>query len=142
VRVVLDTNVMVSAALNAAAPPGQIFRALRLGRFDLVTSSQLISELSTVVRRPSLMRRLAWEEADADLFVTGLRRLALEVTATETLDVVARDPDDNRVLEAAIAGEADYIVTGDRDLLDMVVFRGVRIVTPAQFMIMLSSLDA
>jgi len=58
------------------------------------------------------------------------------VEPTHRIDA-SRDPDDNRVLEAAIAGEADYIVTGDRDLLELGSYEGIRIVTPAEFVALL-----
>ncbi len=114
---------------------------LNVQEFELVTSPALFEELVGVLGRPVLVRRIAWNVESRNVFLDGLRHAAIEVQPGEHLDVVKSDPDDNRVLEAAIAGEADYIVTGDRDLLDLVVFRGVRIVTPAQFISVLRSLD-
>lgn len=71
------------------------------------------------------------DRAIADFFA-DVRAVAIIVEPAHRLDV-SRDADDNRVLEAAVAGSADYIVTGDRDLLELGSHAGIRIVTPADF---------
>ena len=139
-RAVLDTNVLVSAALNEHAPPGQIVRASHGGAFDLVSSPELISELNVVLNRPRIRSRLGWSLEDVSDFMRGVVADAIHVIATRRLEVV-RDPDDNRVLEAAVAGAADYIVSGDADLLALGVYEGIEIVTPARFAAILASAD-
>ena len=68
------------------------------------------------------------------MFEEFIRACTYHVTPTETLDVVPDDPDDNRVLECAVAGRCGYVVSGDGDLLRMGSFRGIKIVTVGQFM--------
>jgi putative PIN family toxin of toxin-antitoxin system len=92
----------------------------------------VLAELNRVLARPHIRRRLKWDDARVVEFSDRLREQSVIVTTSERVDAV-RDPDDNRVLEAAVAGEAEYIVTGDRDLLDLGSCEGIRIVTPAAF---------
>jgi putative PIN family toxin of toxin-antitoxin system len=108
--------------------------------FVAVTSEPLLAELATAAARPRLRDQLRFGASGAGQFVDDVREFSDVVTPTETLDV-ADAPDDNRVLEAAVAGEADYIVTGDDDLLRLGEFRGIRIVTPAGFLTLLELED-
>ena len=132
-KAVVDTNVIVSAGLRSGTPPDAVVCAWIDAGFEAITSEQLLRELETVLKRPRLARRLAWSQSDTVTFIAGLRRRATIVEPTVSLSVVTQDPSDNRVLEAALAGEADYIVTGDQHLLELGDFEGVEIVTPARF---------
>jgi putative PIN family toxin of toxin-antitoxin system len=85
-----------------------------------------------------LQRFLTWTLGDIDLFFIRLEAQAEIARPTRRVDAVSRDPDDNRVLEAAIAGHADYIVTRDGDLLDLQEFEGIPIVSPARFLAILT----
>lgn len=136
-RAVLDTNVVVSATLGSGSPPDLILRAWRDGRFDLIVSEALLNELERVLARPSILRRSGYTRGDAASFIEALADGAVLVETTEKVTVISADPDDNHLLEAAIAGNADYIVSGDKQVLDVGAFRGVRIVTPARFLAVL-----
>ncbi|HLF78159.1 MAG TPA: putative toxin-antitoxin system toxin component, PIN family [Dehalococcoidia bacterium] len=137
-RAVLDTNVLVSAILSRGSPPDTVLRAWRQGAFQFVTSPTLLSELYAVLRRPRIRDRLGWTEEEIVGFVTTLAETAVVVEPEEELSVV-RDEADNRVIEAAVAGEVDYVVTGDTDLLRLGSFEGVQIVTPARFAAILAT---
>jgi len=137
-KAVIDTNVIVSAGLRSGTPPDVVVRAWIDARFEAITSEQLLRELETVVKRPRLARRLTWSQSDAVSFIAGLRRRATIVAPTVSLRVITEDPPDNRVLEAALAGEAGYIVTGDQHLLALRDFEGVEIVTPVRFVAVLA----
>jgi putative PIN family toxin of toxin-antitoxin system len=126
-RAVLDTNTWVSG-LGWGGPPGEVVEAALAGRFDIVTSPALLDELRRVLAYPKLAA--IFDDVDE---IVGLIALASHVVRPVLTRDLARDPDDNRVLEAAIAGNADVIITGDADLLDLQVVQGVRIVTPADF---------
>ena len=138
-RAVVDTNVIVSAALRRGTPPGAIVRAWLEGGFEALTSAQLIAELEGVLARPRIAERLGWSTAETASFVAGLVEAADVIDPDVTLDVVHADPSDNRVLEAALAGQADYIVSGDQHLLALGSFEGIEIVTPARFVAILSA---
>lgn len=129
-RFVFDTNVLVSALLLNDSVPGQALgRALNSG--TLLISSDFIRELANVLGRDKFDRYIVRDERDR--FLEALVRESELVEATERVRV-CRDPEDNRILELAVNGDASVIVTGDRDLLVLNPFRGVRIVNPAEFL--------
>ena len=138
-RAVIDNNVFVSGLIKSNGPPGRILASQRRGHFDLVTSAPLLQELEAVLLRPHILKLIRATESDVVDFVDQLRADAIVVTPDFTLTVVERDPDDNRVLEAAVAGRVDFIVTGDQDLLVLESFRGIAVVTPARFLAILAT---
>jgi putative PIN family toxin of toxin-antitoxin system len=125
--VVFDTNVFISA-FEFGGVPRDAFLLAAAGLFDLYTSEVLLEELSGV-----LLQRFGYsEEKVRDL----RRRLETLCTVVEPTEEVAdcSDPDDNRVLECAVAARAGFIVTGDRALLRLNPFRGIQILTAAQLL--------
>ena len=110
-RIVLDTNVLVSALIAGSGPPGRVLAAIRRERLTLVTSEAQLAELRTVLTRDRLRPYLRSEDAE-DL----MRNLAvIGEVAADLPDVDASpDPDDNPILATAIAGRADLIVSGDK----------------------------
>lgn len=135
-RAVIDSNVWVSAAIRPGGPPNTIAAALALGRFTSVSSVELLAELERTLPRPKVRKRTGWSHDDELAFVAAIARWSTLVVPS-TAVTVSRDPADDRVLEAALAGQADYIVTGDRDLLVLGTFEGVEIVDPAAFVAVL-----
>lgn len=131
-RVVLDTNVIVSATLNSKGASAQIISLFKAHSFTLISSPPLLNELRAVLSRQRLAKYVI-RGTRLRQFVTDLERSAVMVSPTETLRVIERDPPDNRVLEAAVEGSADYIVSGDTDLLELGSYRGIMIVAPARF---------
>jgi|SRR3989304_914610 len=136
-RPVLDTNVIVSAVLSGGSPPDSILRAWRREAFQLATSAPLLSELETVLKREHIAKRLGWSPGERKAFIADLREGATVVIPENRLQVVLADPSDNRVLEAAVAAQADYVVSGDQHLLGLKTCEGVQIVTPARFVAIL-----
>jgi putative PIN family toxin of toxin-antitoxin system len=131
-KAVLDTNVVVSGMLIAHGHPAAILAAWRERRFQLVTSAPLLQELSDVLAPPDISRRIGRPAEDVATFLAGFAQAAIIVEPTERLAVVA-DEADNRVLEAAITGEADYMVSGDMGLLALAEYRQVSIVRASRF---------
>lgn len=126
-RVVFDTNVIVSAMLFIDSAPGRAILA-GLEHGTILMSQSLAGELSHVLDRGKFDRYLPRERRE--------RFLASLIRATDLINVktsihACRDPKDNRILELAVDGDADFIVTGDADLLVLRWFRNIRIVTPA-----------
>ena len=135
-RAVLDTNVLVSAVFRRAGPPDSILQAWYDGDFDVITSAALLREFEGVLERPWIKARSGLSEAELAGLITKLRDETVLVAPQTNLSAL-QDEADNRVLEAALAGQADYIVTGDRALLDLSEFEGVLIASPARFVTML-----
>lgn len=139
---VLDTNVAVSAAISPTGPPADIIRAWCGRAFVWVSSPPLMAELNRTMRSSRLRRYLAWTDDDLDEFLAMVERDVLLVEPSVEIRVGSRDADDNRVLEAAVAADADFIVSGDADLLELGSFRGIQIVTPAAFVVALGEAEA
>jgi uncharacterized protein len=129
VRAVLDTNVLISAFVFPGGAPEHVYRRGLEGRITLITSRPLLSELGRV-----LTEKFTWEPPYAEEVVAQLVRVAEVVDPTERIADITDDPADNHVLEAAAEGDAEVIVSGDRHLLTLGSWRGIRILTPATIM--------
>lgn len=128
-RVVLDTNVLVSGLAYPGSVPGQIVAAWRQGSLDVVLSRYLLDELARVL--PRLNHRLQWQPAD---FADLIDILAIEADIVDPAAVSggsARDAKDLPVLGTFLAAQADYLITGDKDLLALK--DQYAIVSPAEF---------
>lgn len=126
-RVVLDTNILLSALMVRGTPPDRLYEEWRHGRFELVSTDRQIEELRQVVRRPFFQARL--KASEVGRMVNDLRRLAVMI---DTLPSVSRssDPADDDLLALCEAARADYLVTGDKShLLALKSHRGTRIVS-------------
>jgi uncharacterized protein len=131
VRVVLDTNVLVSALLVESSPPAQLITHWRQGRFDLLTAAPQLEELMRVTRYAKLRTRL--RPALAGRLINDLREVAMVVETLPPVDV-SPDPYDNYLLSIACGGEADYLVTGDKaHLLALGAHAGTTIVSVRDF---------
>ena len=136
-RIVLDTNILVSGFLVPGGNPARIMDHWEAGTFELLMSEPILTECRRVLGYSRIQKKYKYSNDEADTYVMGLRRLATVVSPDQTLDVVAADPDDNRILECAKAGNADYIVSGDSHLKDLGSYAGIQILTPAAFLLML-----
>lgn len=126
-RVVLDTNVYVSA-YGFGGKPADVVRAAILGEFELVTSPAILRELAE-----KLVTVLDFDLAHVEDVVRQIARVAVVVRPTERVRVVS-DEADNRILEAAQCAGADHIVSGDRHLLELETWQGIRVVRVAEFL--------
>ncbi len=134
-RLVLDTNVLISALLASGSLPAHLIVLWREGRFDLLTSADQLDELRRVSRYPKIRERLA--PALAGRLINEIRDLAV-VLNDLPLVTASPDPHDNYLLAMAASGSADFLVTGDkRDLLALRLFEGTRIITVREFLILL-----
>jgi putative PIN family toxin of toxin-antitoxin system len=132
VRLVIDTNILVSALLAPTSQPAQLVLLWRAGWFDLLTAPDQLDELMRVTRYPKIRERLA--PALAGRLVNDVRALAITVEKLPVVDA-SPDPDDNYLLALAAAGAADFLVTGDkRDLLRLAVYEGTKIITVRDFL--------
>lgn len=127
-RVVLDTNTIVSGVISARGAPRQLVDGAKASAFDLVMSETLLAELLDVLERRKFDARLQAAGLIPHGLVDDLRQLAIVVIPPAVPRVVPNDPDDDHVLACALAGNADLIVSGDRDLLSLESYQGISIV--------------
>ena len=130
-RFVLDTNVVVSAVIWGGLP-FRLLQAATDGDIELYTSPALVAELRAVLSREHLASRLARQPASVVEAIRFYGDLAISVSPLAVPRAVPRDADDDQVIAAAIAANADTIVTGDTDLLSMGSHQGIAIITAAQ----------
>ncbi len=126
-RVVADTNTVVSAFLWGGAP-ADILIAAREQRLSLFTSATLIAEIEDVLAREKFAKRIAKVGSTVADLLAGYRALA-QLVRTAAIVPVCRDPDDDHVLACAIAADASVIVTRDKDLLSLDPFRSIRVLS-------------
>lgn len=141
-KVVFDTNVIVSSVLSKEGVPARLVRRWRAKGFDLMVSSAVLSEYGRALGYSNLRPLHGLDDAAIAQTVDDFRQEALMVEPSVTLSVVVRDESDNRFLECAVEGGADFIVSGDRHLLDIGTYHGIRIITPAAFVAYLDVVSA
>ena len=129
-RVVLDTNVLLSALAFPGSKPDQVLQRVRRGEVELFLSPFILAEFERILRD-----KFRFTKRQTDERVTAIRHMATLVEPTERITLVATKDDDNRILECALAARADYLVTGDKEhLLPLRSVGPTQIVTPAAFL--------
>jgi len=128
-RVVADTNVIVSAVI-AGGKPRKLLGTFLQGELELVLSPEIIDEIVDVLERP----KFQLDEEEIHRIVGALIQTAHIVELESDHRVIAEDPDDDKFLNTAIDGRADAIVSGDSHLLDLNTFQGVTILSVAEML--------
>jgi putative PIN family toxin of toxin-antitoxin system len=135
--IVLDTNVVVSAAINPNGTPAAIAAAWQERSFIWIVSEPLLVELDRTLHSQRLRSLIKWNRDQIAEFMEEAREFARIIAPVNLIDVIKDDPDDNRVRKAAVEGAVDYIVSGDRDLLGLGEYANIPIITPARFVAVL-----
>ena len=127
-RVVLDTNVFIAAFTHPQGVPFRIWRNAFYRRYTLLVSPAIVNEVGTVLRL-----KFSWNERDIIDREKALVRVAELITPKTVLTAITEDESDNRILECAVAGRADLIVSGDNHLRRLKNFGGIGIIRPVDF---------
>ena len=131
-RIVLDTNILVSSVLTATGPPRDLVDAARAQLFDLCSSPVLMAELFDVLSREKFARRFAQAGLTPMGIVKDIRRMVYMVIPIHVPRVIIGDPDDDHVLACAVSAGANLIVSGDNHLHGVgSAYQGIPIVTPS-----------
>lgn len=133
IRIVLDTNLFVSALLKPGSNPDIILRLVKDEKVLLLMSGSICLEISRVLTYPKIRKRLIASDEELKNFVRLLSTVAIITPDTLNLPSLDADPDDTKYLVCAVEGHADFIISGDHHLTDLVMYRGIRIVTPGDF---------
>jgi uncharacterized protein len=128
-KVVLDTNIYISAILFGGKP--DVIRKLsRERKIEVLISEEIISEIVGV-----LEQKFGWERSDLDQIVEEIRELNTLIVTSRYISLIKNDETDNRIIECAIEGNAQYIISGDkRHLLPLKEYREIKILTPDEFL--------
>ncbi len=138
-RVILDTGVIVSGFISPHGVPAQILARWSAGDFTLLYSPAILEELEDVLQRVWLRQRLANVPDRIPAFLTAIKLLGELILGYTNVAGAVRDPFDEMFLACAVLGSADYLVSGDKDLLSLNGYEKTRILTPARFLSILQS---
>jgi uncharacterized protein len=133
-KIVLDTNVIVSAHLTRNSKAEAILKLAEGESVQIYLSPQILEELKTTLLSPKLMRIHKDSPEQVRRSVALLRRFVTLTPGTTEVNAVKDDPEDSKILACAIEGHVDYIVSGDHHLLRLGSFEGIPIVKPATFL--------
>ena len=128
-KVVFDTNVLISAILFGGSPRKCLELAIE-GEIELYLSKEIIREVEGVLSR----EKFNIAEENLRYIISSLDSIAKFVSPKSKLDIIKKDPQDNKLLECAIESEADFIISGDIHLLELSEFRKIKILKPAEFL--------
>lgn len=129
-RAVLDTNVLISGVI-ATGVPHEVLVAGFEGEYQIIVSVETLDEFRDTLQK--YPERFGMDDDEIQKEVETVRYFAEFVDPQEDIDAVEPDPDDDKFLEAAVAGDVKYVVSGDQHLLDLGTFRGIEIVDPRTF---------
>ena len=136
-KVVFDTNVLLSAILTPHRAPAQLLQLALEGKFQLLISPEIMQEFVRVIRYPKLTKLLKKRRLtpkDLEDFLEKLGKIVIWTPGKLRLEAVSEDPADDIILACAVEGGADFLVSGDHHLTDLQTFQGIRIVDPATFL--------
>jgi putative PIN family toxin of toxin-antitoxin system len=136
-RVVLDTNQLVSALLNPEGPAFEVLKSSGLigeQKYELVVSDEILSEFRRVLSYPRIQKLHKWSKERIEIFITLLKELAHLEENHSGQKIVTDDPDDDKFFHIAIRSGAQYIVSRDAHLLNIKEFGDVRVLKPEVFL--------
>jgi hypothetical protein len=135
-RVVLDTNVIVSGLNFPTSNPAKILLLAASGEVANFTSRHIVNETRRI-----LIDKFFWTSVEVEAAEGWLKAFSKSVAPKNRISVIVDDPD-NRILECAVEGRADFIISGDHHLTDLKDYQGIKIVAPSTFLALNANLDA
>ncbi|MDI6654994.1 MAG: putative toxin-antitoxin system toxin component, PIN family [Candidatus Hydrothermarchaeota archaeon] len=132
-KITVDTNILISAAFWLGNPR-RIIKRVEDGKLELVLSAEILEEFEEIMGQDKFQLKLENINATVSDVVSKLVEMSEVVGISSRVKAVKEDPDDDKVLECAVNGKADFIVSGDRHLLEMREYRGIRIVTAKEML--------
>lgn len=130
IRIIADTNIFISGIFWEGNFSSQVIGLWRSGKIELVSSLPIVEEIVRNLRD----FKIEMDEENVKEWEKIILENAILIESSKKLDIVKEDPDDNKFLEAAIAGNAEYIVTQDKHLLKLKEYQGVKIMKPEEFL--------
>lgn len=138
-RITLDTNVLVSAFISKLGHPANLLElCITLEDVELILSQSILKEFEEVLERDEVRERFSYTGQDIRNIVSTLRGSSRIITPKSRFRIIKEDPKDDVILSTAYDGEADYIVSGDKHLLNLRRFKGIKIVSPTRMIEVIS----
>ncbi|MCD4784519.1 MAG: putative toxin-antitoxin system toxin component, PIN family [Candidatus Eremiobacteraeota bacterium] len=134
IKIVLDTNVFISAIMSPDGTCAEILKEWSAGRFTLLVSGAILEELTRVMKYPGIAKIHKYSNKEIMDFVQYIQDYSSIMTGGIKIDVVKEDPADNAIIACAVEGKADYIISGDSHLLKIGSYQKISIVSPGDFM--------
>jgi putative PIN family toxin of toxin-antitoxin system len=128
IKIVPDTNVYLSAIIFGGNPR-KVLKLVRDRKIIAYTSTSILLEVAE-----KLNQKFHWNEEKVSMTIKVLSKITEVIIPTIELNVVKKDPDDNKIIECALKAEAKYIISGDKHLLEIKEFQGINILTPGDFL--------
>ena len=128
-QAVLDTNILVSAAI-ARGNEFELLELAKKGRYELILSTGILEEFEGVVSQ----ERFGFTKNIREEIINNVIKIAKIVDPKGKIDAIKEDPDDNKIIECALEGKADYIISGDKHLLKLGKFQGIEVITTTKFL--------
>lgn len=134
----LDSAILVSSFLSKGGVSFAILQQGKAGKFIWYCTEEILQETRRVLlEEPRIRRRYHYTNEQVRDFLESIRAIATTVQSLPEISVVKRDPKDDKILACALQARAHYIVTRDKDLLDLKSYRGIHIITPEDFIALL-----
>jgi uncharacterized protein len=140
-RVVLDTNVLISAFISDQGSPAQLLALCHAGGLELLVSPDTLAELRRVLTYPRVRKRLSYTDEQINQYIGLLEEIGVVITPPSVARVVLGDADDDKFVALALAGGAQYLVSGDAHLLSVGRYQGITILKPAAFLLLWQALQ-
>ncbi len=134
ISAVLDANTIVSGSIVTLGASARILDAARAEQFALITSQPILTEVLRTLGRARVQRKYPVGPTEIEHLRSLLEQDALFIPISRQVHGAATHPEDDRILATAVSGSADYLVTGDRQLLKLSTYEGVKIVSPREFL--------
>lgn len=133
-RVVVDTNVLISGLFGIKdSPSAYILQAIRTQKVILVTSSPILEEVSNIINRERIVKVIKMTKLERIKFIDMLIERSDITLGKQSFQIISRDEKDDKFLSCAVEGKVDCIITGDKDLLYLGEYEGIKIITPRKF---------
>lgn len=131
-KIVVDTNVLVSALIKPDGAPAQLLS--HDGSFEMVTTEEILAELERVLHYERIQTRYRLKDEIIAAYINHVRNASEVIVVESNIKVVEKDPDDDKFVACARAAQADCIVSGDPHLINLKSYQGIPILTPRQFL--------
>lgn len=133
-KVVLDTNQFVSSLLVKKGIPARLLEAWHAHAYILIASREILKEVERVLLYPHITKKYKLQKEDIESLINTIEHEAIVLFDTPEINIIKEDPQDNKILACALKANADYLVSGDRHLLDLGQYKNTAIVSARDFL--------